>query len=327
MKIAFIHNNEQREHALAHAFCAGAEKHGHRTQQIDKTAKLNTDADVVCMVGVKSAKLFSQARKQGKTVLFFDKGYFRHRSETSRTWEFWRIAVNNHHPTDYIENAQHSSGRWDEISYNRGASRKQWRTEGEHIMYLGSSAKYHAIAGLGDPNDTAALIVSQLRKLTDRPIYYRPKPSYDGARPVEGAYFDQPQRIPIDHMLKNSWCAITHGSNACFEAVMNGIPCIVLHDAVARPISSRRLKDVSNPYLASDAEVQQWLNNLAWCMFTEEEMLRGLAWEVLAMRFRSGVVDERKLSMTVGNISKSKTVVNKEERDKRRSVKRRGKKK
>ena len=190
-------------------------------------------------------------------------------------------------------------------------------------MYLGSSAKYHAIAGLGDPNDTAALIVSELRKLTDRPIYYRPKPSYDGARPVEGAYFDQPQHVPIDKMLKNAWCAVTHGSNACFEAVLNGIPCIVLHDAVARPISSRKLKDVNSPYLASDEEVQQWLNNLAWCMFTEEEMLRGLAWEVLEPRLSAGFADESQLSMIVGNISKARSVRHKEEIGQRREVKRR----
>jgi hypothetical protein len=328
MKICFVHNDEERERNLAHAFCAGAEKHGHRTQQIVKTAVLETDADVVCMVGVKSAKLFEQARKQKKTVLFFDKGYFRHRGP-NRTWEFWRIAVNDHHPSAYLEKACHKPQRWDALAKARNTDLKPWRNDGEHIIYLGSSAKYHAIAGLEDPHAVAQETVNEIRKYTDRPIYYRPKPSFHDARPVEGAYFDQggpqrgtPQRS-IDKALKGAWCVVTHGSNACFESVLEGIPCIVLHDAIAKPISSHTLKDIPSPYLAQRSEVLQWLYNLAWCMFTEVEMESGLAWQVIEPRIKGNrYVEEEKLDTIVGKLYEPDRIVKERQVAEKRRLKR-----
>ena len=108
MKVTFIYadkddGEEGREFILAENFLSGVVKSGDTVSKISKSqAKVDIiDAEAVCMVGVKSLKLFRQMRAAGKHVIYLDKGYFRHRGPT-RTWEYWRVAVNDHHPTSYV---------------------------------------------------------------------------------------------------------------------------------------------------------------------------------------------------------------------------------
>jgi len=77
---------------------------------------------------------------------------------------------------------------------------------------------------------------------------------------------------------------VTHGSNACFDAVCLGIPCIILGDAVAKNMSSTTLDEIESPRLASEAERHQWLSDLAYWQWTEAEHASGEAWDFLGKR-------------------------------------------
>ena len=295
MKVCFVHNDNTREIHLASAFCEGVAKGGDQYDMVLKSGKLHTDCDVVCMVGVKSDKIFRQARNAGKDVIFFDKGYFRHRGEQSRTWEYWRVAVNDHHPTTYISKAKHGPRRWELISTRLAVSPKPWRRDGNHVLYAGSSAKYHTFANLPPPTEYATEVVSGLKARTNRLIVYRPKPSWHEAIPVSGAsYSDESENITA--ALRNCWCLVTAGSNASFDAIMNGIPTIILGDAIARPISSHSLEDIESPLLPSDKELKQWLANIAWCMFTEREMRQGLTWQAVKAQLMGSVLRDEDIS-------------------------------
>lgn len=74
---------------------------------------------------------------------------------------------------------------------------------------------------------------------------------------------------------------VTHGSNACLDAMMAGIPSIILGPGVMGPISSRDLADLEHPRMAGKAERSQLLANLAYHQWTEAEMASGLAWGVI----------------------------------------------
>ena len=299
MKIVFISSDKDRENNLADAFLAGVARAGDDVQKVFKSTRGNfDDGDAFCVVGVKSLKLVSQIKAAGKHVIFFDKGYFRHRGP-NRTWEFWRIAVDGHHPTHYVAMARHSSLRWDKISGRRAVAPKSWREDGGHIVYAGSSEKYHRFVGLKDPTEYAKDVISELKKITNRLIVYRPKPTWEAAEPVDGANFS-PRTDSIHDALQGAWCLVTNGSNASFDAIIEGVPCVVLGEAIAKPISSQYLQDVENPYLASDDERQQWFSNLAWCMFTEQEMSIGLAWQVIKPQLFGNMVDENALEFVAG---------------------------
>lgn len=306
MKVVFICSNKDREALLAENFLLGVTKLGDEVEIVDKSPmKIGVpDGDVFCMVGVKSHKIFPLVREAGKQVLFFDKGYFRHRGET-RTWEYWRIAVNAHHPTEYIAKAKHGPARWNRISRRRVDKHIRWRGYGLQIVYAGSSAKYHAFCGLPDPTEYARDVIAQIKAVSERPIVYRPKPTWMEAVPVQGSHYS-PREESIADALKNAWCVVTNGSNACFDAVLQGVPCIVLGEGIAKPISSHSIADVENPYLATESQCSQWLANIAWTMFTEVEMASGLAWMALKPQLSGGIIDDSTIpdDLVVGRVKK-----------------------
>lgn len=287
MRVAFMYAGKDenklfpglpaREVVLADAFVAGVQECGDEAYSFQASVKEPIPkADVICMVGVKSAKHFRRFRDAGKSIVMFDKGYARWRGP-QRTWEYWRVAVNTHHPTAYLMSLSRNSVRWDDLRRQRKIKVGNWREIGNHIVYAGSSAKYHDFVGIEEPTEYARGIIKRLKALTDRPIIYRPKPTWRAAVPVKGATFSPPTQS-ISDVLENAWCLVTHGSNACFEAVLQGVPTVVLGQAIARPISSTTIESVNDPYLATDDERTQWLSNIAWCQFTEDEMRSGLAW-------------------------------------------------
>lgn len=312
MKVCFVWAEKAdgelgREFVLADNFLAGAKSRGAEVSKVRKgdiKGPEGIDADAVCLVGVKSLRLFQQMRRAGKHVIYFDKGYFRHRGK-NRTWEYWRVCVNDHHPTLYMGNAKHLPDRWNTIAKRRGVEPKPWRAPDNcgPIVYAGSSEKYHAFAGLPEPTEYAAEIIKKLKDITTRQVIYRPKPTWYDAVPIKGSNFS-PRTQSIQDVIPGAWCLLTNGSNASFDAILSGVPAVVLGNAIAKPISSQRLEDVVDPKIPTDEERDQWLANLAWCMFTEAEMKMGLAWDTIVPQFENGVLDETRLDVIAGKAMK-----------------------
>lgn len=293
MKVAFVYSDKERELRLAESFLAGVALDGDETAKIAKADFKDMPElghDVYCMVGVKSLHMFRRIREAGKHVVYFDKGYLRHRGP-NRTWEYWRVCVDDHHPTAYLEAASHSHERWTLLSKRRAIDPKAWRDKGNHVIFAGSSEKYHAFCGLPGPTEYAQVIVDQIKSQSNRLVVYRPKPTWLEAVPVKGASFSPREENMLD-VLRSAHCLVTNGSNACFDAVLEGVPCIVLGNAIARPISSTSLADLENPKIVSYQERLNWLSNIAWCMFTEEEMSKGLAWAAVKPQFSGEFLDD-----------------------------------
>lgn len=267
--------DKAREHALAEAFIEGVKQHGDKGEIVEKGKEI-IDSDYACMVGVKSVKLFRKCLDRDISVIYLDKGYLRHGStEPVKSWEYWRVSINSHHPTDYVAKATHDFARAEAM----GLDFEPWKT-GEKIIFAGSSLKYHNFYRLPHPTEYASMVVDHIRTHTNRPIVYRPKPSWQAATEIPGTVYSSPSES-IDEALENTGVLVTHGSNACFEAVISGVPVINLGNCVAAPISSNRLKHTNNPYLATDHERRQWLANLAYCQYTLQEMRDGIAWNFL----------------------------------------------
>lgn len=274
MRVKFFASDKQRERDLAAAFTAGVITSGD-TASVEALSAMPSlkNIDVACMVGVKSKRLFDRCIAAGVVPILLDKGYSRHRREGGRVWEFWRVSVGSHHPTRFLAEDRLSKKRAETMELDI----RNWRKHGFQIVIAGSSAKYHEFYGLPDPTTWAAGVAAEIRRHTDKPIIYRPKPSWKEAVPIEGAYFSDGTEN-IGDTMRNAWALVTHGSNACFEAALAGIPSIVLGDGVAAPISSRSLKHINAPELG---ERGQWLGNLMYWQWTEREMQRGAAWNFL----------------------------------------------
>jgi hypothetical protein len=277
VKVVFFSSDKARERVLADAFLAGLRRHGDTGEMrvLTPDVQVAQDADVVAMCGVKSNERFHAHARAGIHTIMLDKGYTRHSvSGDIRAWEYWRVAVDHHHPTHYLMREKRPTDRLNRL----GLDLRPWRKSGDHIVLAGSSAKYHAFYSLPDPTTWAKKMVRRFGRLAQgREIVYRPKTSWKEAEPVDGATFQQGGSI--EDALKGAHALITHGSNACFEAVLNGVPCMILGDAVARPISTTVEEEIEKLRMVSDAERQQWLANLAYCQWTQRELASGEAWE------------------------------------------------
>lgn len=273
--LIFYASDKPREQDLARAFLAGARHHGVLAEQRALCASPDIKgAHAVAMVGVKSKRLFEMTIAAGAVPIMLDKGYIRTRRSDARVWEYWRVSVGAHHPTQTtLMRHKMPTDRLEQL----GVEVRPWRTRGFSVVIAGSSAKYHSFYGLAEPDRYYGDLVDRLTRLTDRQLIYRPKPSFKEAKRIKPAQFSTGDET-ILQALEGAWALVTHGSNACFEAALLGIPSIVLGDGIAAPISSRSLDEIENPLMGKR---EQWLANLAYHQWTESEMLSGEAWATI----------------------------------------------
>lgn len=276
MKVRFWQSDKPRERILREAIGLGVVKHGDEFDFRALGTEATPDCDVAIMVGVKSKELWQQHLRWGCQMVYLDKGYSRHdRGDGSRVWEYWRVSVNAHHPT-----AKYRTDYPADRAKKAGWSFVPWKSNSRGpIIIAGSSEKYHSFYDMKPPTEYARKLVKQIRSTTRNEIIYRPKPSWKGKEPIEDTTFSDGGSI--DEVLKNAWCLITHGSNACFEAMLSGIPSIVIGEAVMAPISSTSIEELHSLRMASDKERQQMLNFLGYHQWTMEEMVNGEMWDVV----------------------------------------------
>ena len=275
MNISFYASDKMREQELALAFLTGVEKHGD-TGWVQPAGFVGIKPDLAVMVGVKSRYLHRSCQALGVHTIMIDKGYQRHRKPGGKGWEYWRCAIDAHHPTDMLMNIKRPSDRM------AGVELARWhaKTRRGHIVIAGSSAKYHRFYDLPEPTQWTVDLVAEIRRHTDRPIVYRPKPSWHDAKPIDGTRYSGPNENIAD-VLRGAHALVTHGSNACFEAVLAGVPCVILGDGVAKPISSTTIAEIESPLLASMQQRQKWLAALSYCQWTLEEFESGKAWAAI----------------------------------------------
>jgi len=80
--------------------------------------------------------------------------------------------------------------------------------------------------------------------------------------------------------LKGAYCVVGLNSNALSESVMAGIPTFSLcSGSMAWPVSNHFIKDINSPIMEFDRT--QWLYNLSYCQWREDEIEQGLPWKHL----------------------------------------------
>lgn len=291
MNIVFYSAGKPREEMLADALATACKNAGDRLEKrwggdYGETADgddkrypgPSPDTDVVCCFGVKgrSRVILEDHWLMGRSTLFFDKGYSRTKGEGGHT-EYSRISVNAPTPADYMMETKRKGDRWERLNV-----RTQPRTEikGGHILICGSSSKYHEFHKIGDPTEFNRKIINKLQKQTPRQLIYRPKPSDRSAKPLGGAAYSSGEQS-ILQALKSAHCLVTHGSASAMDAVIQGVPVILLGKGVASPVANTDLEYVEGLWFPRDEERLKWCHAMSYCQWTTAELRSGLAWEHL----------------------------------------------
>lgn len=284
MKAVFYASDKPREIMLARAFESGIRLHGddfelRRTAEYGEDRKYegpSPDTDIAIFFGVKgkSAEIMKEHVALGKHALYLDKGYTRQKGEGNHTL-YTRFAIDGPTPLKYFQREKHRHDRLEKLNFKILERRKP--TSNGHILFCGSSQKYHDFNSLGDAIEYAEKALFKLRKASDRQIVYRPKPSWTDAEPLPNFMFSNGSQDILD-ALRGCHALVTHGSSVAVTALLMGIPIVVLGETVMSPVAESDLTKVDNPFWPTNEQRWQWACDFAYCQWTIDEMRNGEAW-------------------------------------------------
>lgn len=209
----------------------------------------------------------------------FDKGYDRkHISESE--WLHWSIRHMPSWPESrLLVDAPHD--RIDTLSVEL----EERKTTGDIITVALSSQKYCTQHHLGDARKYAENLIAEIKKITNRPIVYRPKPSYHDAGPIKGTKFNHSKGSSVMRRIMNSsHVLITEGSHISSRAVIAGVPAISLDGGMAYSVTGKTLDNLEEPYWPDEKKRKNWFADIGYSHYTIPEIASGLAWEVMKQR-------------------------------------------
>ena len=199
---------------------------------------------------------------------------------------------------DYC-NENSPSDRWEQVQKDQRLTVKEWRKKGDYVLVMlqrpGDSSLVNLLKKHGTYEGFVTHTLKEIKQNTDRPIRVRMHPlrqdrqleilknfdvtisdNMQGAGILEGG-------VGLQKDFDNAWCVVGFNSNALTESVMEGIPTFSMcASSMAWPVSNKTLKLIEQPMTF---ERQQWLNNLAYCQWREDECIAGMPWEHLRKKY------------------------------------------
>lgn len=212
--------------------------------------------------------------REHEKAIFVDFGYWGRRVD-GRYTGYNKIAVNDRHPTAYFRTKKPDFSRLS----NQDVAIHPYRRRGQNILLIGMSHKAAKTCGYR-PGEWERKTAIEIRKYTNRPIIYRPKPSDKFAVPIPDTEFLSGS-LPFQDALDNVHAVVARHSNAAVEALLYGVPVFV-EDGVALSMAQTDLSLIESPYYPEDRE--GWAADIAWTQWTLEEMQTAEPWDHLKTR-------------------------------------------
>ena len=191
-----------------------------------------------------------------------DTGYFGNNKKKI----FVRLSVNSFQNVNPI--TQRPQDRWDRLNL-----KTEHFIQGSAIVVVPPDRKIVYPLELGSEDQWIEETVVNIKSFTDREIKIRKRPESRADRIVSNTF--------KDFIKDDTFCVVGYSSNALVEAVMHDIPVIALGHSATKSLYNYQLQDIEKIKPAYPSDKQAWLNHLAYSQFTREELLSGLAWELI----------------------------------------------
>ena len=186
----------------------------------------------------------------------------------------WKIALN--HIT-----AQGYYGHQENLDWDRprklGISLAINLTRNPAILLAGQHAKSLQVTDIASQEEWANQKFQELRKVTDRPVYYRPHPRttlYEN-KLLPGLQVVKPQPVAdtYDHFdfHFDYHAIVNHNSGPGIQAAISGTRPLVDSTSLAHPVSIA-MEDIDRPY---DLDRDQWLVEICHTEYTIQEIQQG----------------------------------------------------
>ena len=270
-------------------------------------------ADIFMQANIKECKhkrldtQYNYIRNSGKPYMVTESPVFRQNLEHNKMqyhrWSWWSYFQDE---GDYA-NTNSPSDRWEYVSKEQNLEIKPWQDNKDgHILLClqrpGDSSLHRILVKKKeDYKHWIWKTVRDIRRYTDRKIVIRPHPfrldtTLNMLLTIDTVFenieisTNQSELIiesgggggsGFKKDMEDAYCAVGLNSNALTETVMAGIPTFSLcSGSMAWPVSNHYIKYINSPIMEFDRE--QWLYNLSYCQWREDEIVQGLPWEHLS---------------------------------------------
>lgn len=229
-----------------------------------------TDSDeLVVMWSANDRYLIEACRVAGIPYLIMEAGYWPDRLIDRQTVKWTSLGFNGLNGRAIFNTKDAPGDRFAESGHELGP----WKHDGEGYLIIGQIHSDAAVAGF-DINGWYEQAAAEIRSLSDDPIWFRTHPLGNGL----GVGIDE---YPGDlaQAIAEMRCVITYSSNVAVEAVLAGTPAISLDPgSMAYPVTAHAVQAALEPEMP---DREQWVYNLAYSQWLDEEIASGLAWEHL----------------------------------------------
>jgi hypothetical protein len=140
--------------------------------------------------------------------------------------------------------------------------------------------------------------IEKIRSVTDRPIVIRTHPAHSikdsdefhnlvSSVALSGSSditFSLGRHKSFADNIAEAYCSVAYSSGSSVDSVLHGVPTVAADPGnFAWDISTNYLEDIEKIKLASEDDINQWLNNLSYSQWSPEEMHNGTAWKHLSL--------------------------------------------
>jgi hypothetical protein len=216
----------------------------------------------MCWAGFFRPQWLEICKKHSLKFYNLDSGYFGNKKRKT----IFRLSVNNFQNVSSI--IDRPSDRWERLGLEQYSFK-----QGSSIVLVPPDRKIVHTLGLGSEDCWINETVLKIKSFTDREIKIRKRPAPRADRIVSNTF--------KDFIKDDTFCVVGYSSNALVEAAMYDIPVIELGDSATKSLYNYQLQDIEKIKPAYLSDKQTWLNHLAYSQFTREELLSGVAWELI----------------------------------------------
>jgi len=189
--------------------------------------------------------------------------------------------------------------RWLQIQKEQNIEIKPWRKDGDYILVIlqrpGDSSLKNLITKYETYDNFLTTTIKNIRANTNKPIRIRLHPLRHDRQ------MDILDRLQLDNIeissnnkgatvlnggeslykdFEGAYAVVGFNSNALTESICEGIPTFSMcPSSMAWECSNKDLRNLNDP---QTYDRQQWLNNLGYCQWREDECIEGLPWKHLS---------------------------------------------
>ena len=275
MKVVFYVNHNGRAKLICDAVQTGLARHGQAVTVRNSAEYREPEADIAVFYGLWGPlREIQQAYPAaGRTSVLIDLGYWG-RTEGGKLAGYHKVVINGRHATDYFQRIKHPSDRFEHF----GIVPEPFGRFGSHVLLCGMSSKAAWVYGL-QAEQWERQTVAILRSHSAREIRYRPKPSWKGSQPIDGASWSPAGRDLMigERSFADCWAVVTHHGNTALDALIAGVP-VFCEEGLASVLARRDLAQIESPLYPDEAARDQLLYDAAYTQFKVAEIADGTAW-------------------------------------------------